>query len=160
MRIFLPLALAVALLMHATAAQAERNYIPVEKRLTAEQFKATGLDQLSAVQLELLNSLLSEEQKAVVQATKAESVGRSPGGLFSGAGTEPINTTLKGEFKGWSKGTVFNLENGQRWRVIDGDYYIGKAIPAPKVQVTPGKISGWYLRIEGHNPSAKVQRLD
>jgi hypothetical protein len=159
MRIFLSLVLAVALLMHATAAQAERNYTPIEKRLTAEQFKATGLDQLSAAQLELLNSLLSEEQKTVVQAAKAESAKQSSGGLF-GSGAEPVNTTLKGEFKGWSKGTVLNLENGQRWRVIDGDYYVGKAITAPKVQVTPGKISGWYLKVEGHNPSAKVQLLD
>lgn len=159
MRIFLPLALAVALLMHTAAAHAERNYVAIEKRLTPEQFKATGLDQLSSEQLELLNSLLSEEQKTVVQATKAESVGRKSGGLFGGGG-EPINTTLKGEFKGWSKGTTFTLENGQRWRVVEGDYYVGKAVPAPKVQVTPGKISGWYLRVDGHNPSAKVQRLD
>lgn len=159
MRIFLPLVLVAALLMHATAAQAERNYLPIEKRLTAEQLKATGLDQLSATQLELLNSLLSEEQKTVVQATKAETAKRDSGGLF-GRGAEPVNTTLKGEFKGWSKGTILSLENGQRWRVVDGDYYVGKAVAAPKVQVTPGKISGWYLRVEGHNPSAKVQPLD
>lgn len=159
MRIFLPIVLAAALLMHATAAQAERNYVPIEKRLTAEQFKSTGLDQLSAAQLELLNSLLSEEQKTVVQATKAESAKRPSGGLF-GDGAEPVVTTLKGEFKGWSKGTILNLENGQRWRVIDGDYYVGKAIAAPKVRVAPGKISGWYLKVEGHNPSAKVQLLD
>ncbi|MEJ1096960.1 MULTISPECIES: hypothetical protein [unclassified Pseudoxanthomonas] len=160
MRIFLPLVLASALLMHATVAQAERNYVPIEKRLTAEQLKSTGLDQLSAAQLELLNSLLSEEQKTVVEATKAESVERPSGKRFSGVGTQPINTRLKGEFRGWSKGTIFNLENGDRWRVIEGDYYALKAIVDPKVQVTPGKISGWYLRVEGHNPSAKVQPLD
>ncbi|WP_368562720.1 hypothetical protein [Pseudoxanthomonas sp. UTMC 1351] len=157
MRIFL--ALAAALLMHTADARAERDYVPIEKRLSAEQLKATGLDQLSSTQLELLNSLLSEEQKTVVQAIKAESKGR-PSGSLLGGGTEPISTALKGEFKGWSKGTVFNLENGQRWRVIDGDYYVGKAVASPRVQVTPGKISGWYLKVEGHNPSAKVQPLD
>lgn len=155
----LPFFLAAGLLLHAAAAPAERGYVDIEKRLTAEQFKATGLDRLSAQQLELLNSLLSEEQKTVVQAAKAEG-GQRSGGLFGDAGTEPVESTLKGEFRGWSKGTIFTLENGQRWRVIGGDYYLGKAVAAPRVKVSPGKISGWYLKVEGHNPSAKVQRLD
>lgn len=156
----LPFFLAAGLLLHAAAAPAERGYVDIEKRLTAEQFKATGLDRLSAQQLELLNSLLSEEHKTVVQATKAESGNRPSGGLFGGGDAEPIVSKLQGEFRGWSKGTIFTLENGQRWRVTEGDYYVGKANTAPEIRVLPGKISGWYLKVEGHNPSAKVQRLD
>lgn len=144
----------------ALPAYAAREYTDIEKRLTAEQMKATGLDQLSTAQLELLNSLLRDDQKAVVAATREESETRVLGTWFGKDGIEPISSTVKGDLRGWSRGTVFNLENGQRWRVIEGDYYIGKPIGNAKVLVTPGKISGWYLQVEGHNPRPKVQRID
>ena len=46
-------------------ALAERPYVAIEQRLSAEQIHATGLDQLSPAQLSLLNQLLREEQTNV-----------------------------------------------------------------------------------------------
>lgn len=132
----------------------------VEKRLSTGQLKATGLDQLSREQLALLNSLLGEEQKNVVQAAKAESERRVLGTWFGSEGKQPIASTLGGEFRGWTPATTFTLENGQRWRVLEGSYHAGKPTPGAKVLVTPGKVSGWYLQVEGHNPRAKVRLLD
>lgn len=141
-------------------AWAARDYVDIEKRLTPAQMQATGLDTLSAEQLRLLNTLLGEETKAVVEATRKESGPRVTGTLFGGDGLDPITSTLKGDLRGWSRGTVFALENGERWRVIEGDYYAGKSLAGAKVVVSPGKISGWYLQVEGQNPRPKVQRAD
>lgn len=160
MRLTLRLALAALLLATIASAQAAREYVDIEKRLTAEQLKATGLDQLSSEQLNLLNSLLRDNQKAVVEATRDESEKRVLGTWFGKGGVEPVASTIKGDLRGWSKGTVFTLENGERWRVTEGEYYVGKSLAGRKVLVTPGKISGWYLQVEGHNPQPKVQRLD
>lgn len=157
----LPLALlcaAAALPLHA------REYVDIQKRLTPEQMKATGLDQLSSQQLTLLNSLLDEDRKAVVEEVRKERRDDGPrvtGTLFGSDGLQAVASTLAGNsLKGWSRGTVFTLENGQRWRVIDGEYYAGKPLGNAKVTVSPGKISGWYLQVEGHNPRPKVQRAD
>jgi hypothetical protein len=49
----------------AGAAFAQRPYVAIEQRLTPGQMHATGLDQLDAEQLSLLNQLLREEQAAV-----------------------------------------------------------------------------------------------
>lgn len=160
MRILPSLFITAILLALAGNAHAESGYVDIEKRLTAEQLKATGLDQLSSEQLRLLNSLLDDEQQSVVKAAKAESEKRVLGTWFGREGAEPIASTLTEDFRGWSPGTFFNLENGQRWRVIEGKYYVGKPSQGTKVLLTPGKISGWYMQVEGHNPRAKVQRVD
>ena len=154
--------LLAALLAAALPLQA-REYVAIEKRLTAGQMKATGLDQLSGEQLALLNTLLDEDRKAVVDEVRKEHRDDGPrvtGTLFGGNGLDPVTSTLTGDLRGWSRGTVFTLENGQRWRVIDGGYYAGKPLGNAKVVVSPGKISGWYLQVEGHNPRPKVQRAD
>lgn len=160
MRILPSLLITAVMLTCAGNAHAEPGYVDIEKRLTTEQLKATGLDQLSSEQLRLLNSLLSEEQQNVVKAAKADSEKRVLGTWFGREGADPVASTLKGDFRGWSVGTIFNLENGQQWRVIEGSYYAPKRTQAPEVLVTPGKISGWYMQVKGHNPQAKVQRID
>lgn len=160
MRMLAPLSLALVLACTALPALAAREYVAIQKRLTPEQMKATGLDQLTQAQLDLLDSLLREEQKTVVEATRKESETRVLGTWFGKDGMEPISSSVKGDLRGWSRGTVFTLENGQRWRVTEGDYYMGKPVSNPKVLIAPGKISGWYLQVEGHNPRPKVQRVD
>ena len=52
---------------------AERPYAAIEQRLNAQQMQATGLDQLDAERLSLLNQLLREEQASVaVESAAAE----------------------------------------------------------------------------------------
>lgn len=160
MRILPFLFITIILLASASNARADSAYVNIEKRLTAEQLQATGLNQLSAEQLRLLNSLLSDEQENVVKVAKAESEKRVLGTWFGREGAEPVASTLTGDFRGWSPGTIFNLENGQQWRVIEGKYYVGKPTQGAKILLTPGKISGWYMQVQGHNPRAKVQRVD
>lgn len=151
------------LLAICPSAFAARDYVALEQRLTPEQMKATGLDQLSSDQLRLLNSLLDEDRKAVAEEVRQERRNDGPrvtGTLFGGAGLEPVTSTLTGNLRGWSRGTVFTLANGQRWRVTEGDYSATKPLGNAKVVVSPGKISGWYLQVDGHNPRPKVQRAD
>ncbi|MFD0322038.1 hypothetical protein [Lysobacter gummosus] len=159
MRVLSSLTVAVLFAIAPAAFGAERPYVPVEQRFTAEQLKATGLDTLSAQQLQALNELLSQDQNvAITEAVKQVRTERK--GLLDRGDVEPVTSTLKGEFRGWSSGTVLTLENGQRWRVVEGSLFLGKSVPAPKITIRPGLMGGWYLEAEGQTPKAKVKRLD
>ena len=148
-------AMALLALAAPIAAFAERPYVAIEQRLSAEQMRATGLDQLTAQQLSLLNQLLREEQATVAADSAATERSRR---LHEA--DAPVTSTLKGEFHGWEPGTVFELENGQRWRVVDGEYVTSTRLANPKVTVRPGALSSWYIQIEGVSIGTKVRRVE
>jgi len=135
-----------------------QSYVPIEQRLSAEQMQASGLDTLSRQQLQVLNSLLSNEQAAVEE--RVEQTARSRfAGLLERNQAEPIRGAVKGEFRGWVPGNVIELEDGQRWRVTEGTLYLRRPMVSPMATVVPGMISGWYLQVDGQSPRAKVQPL-
>jgi hypothetical protein len=74
-----------------------------------------------------LNQLLSNEQATIAaQSAKAERERKTEDART------PVSSSLRGEFRGWRNGTVFELENGQRWRVLDNDFAT-KPLSSPKV---------------------------
>lgn len=149
-------ALALVLMLAAGSAQAQDAYTPIEKRLTGEQMRATGLDQLSAAQLELLNRLLKEDRADALGAVRAEE--RAVAARATEAAREPVESRIVGAFRGWQPGTLLTFENGQQWRVSEGELNI-RAVDSPKASVRPGLVGAWYLRVEGQSPTAKVTRV-
>ena len=139
-------------------ADAQQRYVPIEQRLSPEQLQATGLDTLSAQQRQLLNQLLSNEQ-AVVEERVEKSARSRLAGLLDRKQAEPVRAAIKGEFRGWVAGSVIELDNGQRWRVTEGELYLRKPMAHAQATITPGMVSGWYLQVEGQSPRAKVRRL-
>ena len=155
-----PTQIAAALLVLTLPALvvAEQRYVPIEQRLSSGQLQATGLDRLSARQLQLLNRLLSDEQ-AVVEARVESSTRSRLAGLLDRQPRAPVTAAIKGEFRGWVAGQVIELDNGQRWRVTDGELHTGRPIADARATITPGLVGGWYLQVDGQSPRAKVQRL-
>jgi hypothetical protein len=137
------------------ATLAGQPYVAVEQRLSADQMRATGLDQLRPEQLSLLNELLREQQDNVAaEVVTAERDRRKR------EATETVTSTLKGEFQGWKDGTVLELANGQRWRVVGSEYYTPQRIPNAKVTIAPGAFGSWFVRVDGVNAGAKVKRIE
>lgn len=150
----LPMLAATLALACALPAAAQQPRVPIEQRLTADQMRATGLDQLTPAQLALLNQLLEQERAAVVESTREQS--RSEREAPARVATEG---RIRGRFNGWQAGTVITLEDGKRWRVTEGDYTT-RAVESPRASIKPGMFSGWYLQVEGHIPTAKVRPVD
>lgn len=147
-------------------ALAEEPYKAIEQRMPAEEFKAAGLDKLSPEELARLNAWLSAEQGVQVEAVRAqvradvEQAQEKRAGFFERENREPVNSALKGEFRGWSGRMIFDLANGQSWEMVEpSSLYVPRALRDPKVKITPGLISGWYLQVEGYNTRAKVRRV-
>lgn len=138
----------------------------VEQQMSAEEFKAAGLDKLSAQELAALNAWL--QHKVVQETAKAVEVAKEEGrkevkeinrGFFDFGSSEAIQSVLVGEFKGFSKGRKYTLENGQVWEQIEPAALEGVRKTNPKVSIKPGLFNNWFLRIDGYNTAAKVRRI-
>ena len=155
--------LAAALLCAAPLFAAAQDYVPLEQRLSAEQLRATGLDTLTPQQLQSLNQLLREQATAApAPATAAIEAQRGPeaGRSFIGLDDQPIRSKAKGAIAGWEPGTVFELENGQLWKVLKGSMTLRKPFESPDIVVVPGVAGRWFLQVHEDLPKARVYRID
>lgn len=179
--------LAAMLVFAAHDAGAQSSYVDIERRLTPEQLRETGLDRLTPAQLARLNQLLREEPPAqaaapaaapattVAPAAPAVAVAPAPAtaapapapaaepaasSRFIGLNDEPIRSRLKGSVSAWEPGTVFALENGQQWKVLKGSVKLPRPIEAPEVVVVPGIAGRWFLQVDENFPKARVYRID
>lgn len=156
--------LVLALLLGPCALMAQQSYVDIERRLTVEQLRATGLDTLSSAQLALLNRLLrGKSQKAAIAA---EAEGENKGdqarrrSSYIGLDDKPIASRLKGSISGWEPGTVFELENGQQWKVLKGSMKLRRPLQSPEIVVVPGVAGRWFLQVDEDMPKARVYRID
>ena len=137
----------------------------LQQQMSATEFKAAGLDKLSADELATLNAWL---QGKVQQATagvveQAREEGRQEvisknRGFFDFGSREPIQAHLEGQFDGFARGRQYTLDNGQVWEQTDDAQVSGIHRQAPAVKITPGLMNVWYLQVEGSNTRAKVRR--
>ncbi len=154
------LVLSVVLFVIALAAVAGAGYVAIEKRLTPAQIQETGLAGLSVDQLARLNEILRGDAATQAQAP-ADRSGEDRGAMsYIGMDVERITTRLKGSVGSWEPGTVFELENGQTWKVLKGNMKLRKTLVAPEVVLVPGIAGRWFLQIDEDAPKARVYRID
>lgn len=136
----------------------------IEKQMTPEQFKAAGLDKLSAAELANLNAWLNhtidtETTKAAVQAK--EKVEKDNRGFLNFGSTEPVVARIAGRFDGFERGSRYTLDNGQVWRQTNDASLVGVHKDNPEVRIKPSLVgNAWYMTIEGYGTSAKVERVE
>ena len=166
-----PLRIPFALMLLAFAGVAWGQQTPlqtadVEQQMSADEFKAAGLDKLSAQELAALNAWL--QRKVVQETAKVTETAKEEGrkevveknrGFFSFGSNEPIESSIVGEFNGYAKGRQYTLENGQVWEQIESATLDGVRKTNPKVMIKPGIMNNWFLKIEGYNTTAKVRRI-
>lgn len=145
------------------------DYQPIEERMSARDFRAAGLDKLSAEELDNLNRWLNGEEIRIVgsaPAGSAVSAGERTGpgfekGMFDDQGSDSeVVSRIDGLFDGWTGKNTFRLQNGQVWRQIERTkLVVGDAITSPKVTIKRGFTGVWRLQVEGYNSSVKVERV-
>jgi hypothetical protein len=55
---------------------------------------------------------------------------------------------------------VFELENGQTWKVLKGNMKLRKPFESPEIAVIPGIAGRWFLQVDEDLPKARVYRVD
>ncbi|MET1256333.1 hypothetical protein [Aliikangiella maris] len=71
---------------------------------------------------------------------------------------QSIESHIVGQFKGWQKGAIIQLENGQQWKVISESKGYAK-LQSPKATISRGILGSFDMRIEGFRTKAKVKRI-
>ena len=106
---------------------------------------------MDAAELERIREQAREEGRREVREDSR--------GFFDFGSSEPITSTLVGEFRGFAKGRQYTLANGQVWEQIEPARLDGVRKQDPKVTIKPGLLNVWFLRIDGYNTPAKVRRV-
>ena len=130
----------------------QRDDLPLEQRLSAEQLQQVGL---SAQQLQLLNRMLSEAAPSPAPAAAMPTPAPMQIGLEEG----PVHSSVQGTVEGWEPGTVFVLANGQQWKVLKGQMRLRSTLQSPEVAVIPGIAGRWFLQVDEDLPKARVYRI-
>ncbi len=129
-----------------------------------------GADRLAAAEARAIKAEheaeVAKAASAVAAKEKEKSKGEGGGFLarakvFLKPGTEVeyerLETRLLGEFSGWQEGTIFVLENGQRWRAQSGSYNTPPEPGPRKVVIAPGMLGSFFLEIEGVKQKPKIK---
>ncbi|MCD9088418.1 hypothetical protein [Stenotrophomonas sp. SY1] len=147
------LLLTASLMLATPLAWAQRDYLPIEQRLSAEQLQQVGL---SPQQLQLLNRMLSDAQAA---APAADAVPPAAPAMHIGLEEGPVHSQVQGTVDGWEPGTVFVLANGQQWKVLKGQMRLRQSLQSPQIEVVPGIAGRWFLQVDEDLPKARVYRV-
>lgn len=135
---------------------AERTAAGID-RLTAEQRAA--LDQL-ATRFAQTGAQQARTEAAAEAAVQVREAARARIGLAPSADESVIRSRIKGKFKGWSYNQLFLLENGQRWKVVDRDSRWFPTMTDPEVQIEPGMLGSWKLRLVSEGLWVRVRRVE
>jgi hypothetical protein len=151
--IVVTLLLAVAVLLAGSATAA--SFSSLEERMSQSEFRAAGLDKLSASELNALNEWLRTHSAAT---TTLVTPSGQPVFYASDTDREVVQDRIDGSFSGWRGHSVFRLENGQEWTQAEsGSSACGKA-EHPKVKIKPMLLGSWLMYVESCSESVRVTR--
>ncbi len=136
-----------------------QSYVPIEQRLDAAQLREVGL---SDAQLQMLNRMLRDADHTVTSSLPPARAlpNVEPSEPTTSLGDAPIKSRVTGAVEGWEPGTVFELQNGQQWRVLKGSMRLRQPLQSPEIVVVPGVAGRWFLQVDPDMPKARVYRID
>jgi len=102
-----------------------------------ERYKQTGETAAAAAAVETYKK--TEQPKVVTQALAEEKEERES--------SLRVESRIKGKFRGWFGGTVFQLENGQIWKQVGSDTYAAAAMESPEVEIAKSRYGHYRLRL-------------
>lgn len=154
-------AMLVLSLLAASSAVFAQSFTTLEEKMSVAEFRAAGLEKLSAEELAALNAWLQARgmQAATTAAPAASSDRRGFRQTSSDSDDRPVISRLPGTFRGWSGSHTFELENGQVWRTTESSELAGVTLENPRVRIERGFMGVWRLKVEGYNTSVKVERV-
>ena len=108
----------------------------IEKQMTPEEFKAAGLDKLSADELARLNAWLGRTHRHADREGGGRGQARRSSTRTAASSISDRKSrsprTCSGEFRGFGKGRIYTLDNGQVWQQIDDAQMAVRPLDQPR----------------------------
>jgi hypothetical protein len=116
----------------------------IKEMMSPEEFKAAGLNKLSADELQKLDAWLQGYRQTTEQAAEKKATARA-----SRTKMDLIVSRVDGQFNGLTGRTIIRLEDGTVWKQANAeDRYRAKVTDHPAAAVMHG-VFGYKMRIEG-----------
>ena len=149
------LLMSVALVVPIAATAAEQ-YVPLQQRMTPDEFKAAGLDKLSPDELKNLDGWLSGHGKVV---TKVVDQSGKPVFYPTSEKSGPVQAHVQGSFSGFNGHAQLTLDNGQVWQQADSTQVSCLSSQNPKITVRRSLMGNWMASVDGCNDTAPMTRV-
>ena len=130
----------------AGAAQPETSG-SIKEVMSPEEFKAAGLNKLSAEELQKLDAWLQGYRQVTEQAAEKKATAKAS--AESHAKMDLLVSRVDGTFQGLTGRTIIRLEDGTVWKQANADdRFRGRVTDHPGAAVIHG-VFGYKMRIEG-----------
>ncbi len=152
------------------AALAADSFSTFEERMSGKEFKAAGLDKLTADELAALNDWARRHSVATLEnasSGKADGASSAVSDDMRGFEDQPedeldkiVNGTIEGTFNGSTgKGALFKLTNGMVWQQTEKDSFYIEPVENAKVTIEKSMMGRWYLSLAGQKKKVRVERI-
>src|SRR5215813_4846219 len=142
---WLVLAVCVSLgCVHLARAAREKMSEDIQQIMTPEEFKAAGLNKLSADELAKLNAWLQGYRQVTEQAAEKKATARAERTKM-----DVLVSRVDGTFDGLTGRTVIRLEDGTVWKQANADDRFRPKNPDHPAAVVIHGIFGYKMQIEG-----------
>jgi hypothetical protein len=119
----------------------------IKEVMSPEEFKAAGLNKLSAEELQKLDAWLQGYRQVTEQAAEKKATAKAS--AESHAKMDLLVSRVDGTFQGLTGRTIIRLEDGTVWKQANADdRYRAKVTDHPAAAVIHG-VFGYKMRIEG-----------
>jgi hypothetical protein len=116
----------------------------IKEMMSADEFKAAGLNKLSADELQKLDAWLQGYRQVTEQTAEKKATARA-----SRTKMDLIVSRVDGSFQGLTGRTIIRLEDGTVWKQANADdRYRSRVTDHPAAAVIHG-VFGYKMRIEG-----------
>ena len=135
----------------AAQAPVGENFPGIKGALTPQQYAAAGLDKLTPDERARLDESLREYFSGATRRVADRAASQAVSKAVEEKRVQPptiIESRIVGTFTGWKDGTVFVLENGQHWKVVDGSRVSYAPIVNPQVLLARDTF-GFKMAISG-----------
>ncbi len=122
--------------------------------LAEADYKAAGLDKLSAEERARLDALVAKQADAAAPTAPlaAKPVAAKPA---------IIRGKIAGAMSGWSEGTILKFEDGRSWQVMDkGNYRAAPVRRSPEVELFPLSDGTYIMTVNSVPRRAQVKRVE
>jgi hypothetical protein len=158
-KIFLLSITILMLSLGIVTAQDDQSLWTMDKVMTPQELKDTGVSGLSPSQRKALDAWLNRFTTRLVKvATRKITKQSTPS--TDGTRNDCVSTvesTITSDFNGWDGETIFKLDNGQIWQQTEYDYSYSYAY-RPEVTIYPVS-GGCRMKVEDEDETILVRRI-